>query len=463
MNKVLSDSVLNNTVQTTPPPKRIAIIGSGISGQTCGYLLSQTHHVTLFEGNDYLGGHTATVDIDIDGQKLAVDTGFIVFNERTYPNFIKMMSQIGVESKVTEMSFSVHNEASGLEYNGHNLDTLFAQRRNLLNPKFYRFIGEILRFNKLAKQFETTPSKKELYDDASTIGNFLDEHGFSAYFSDNYILAMVAAIWSSSIKSCRDFPLKFFLQFFNNHGLLDITLRPQWYVIKGGSRSYISGLTRNIQDIRIHSPVQSVTRHGNQVEIISQHQSEMYDEVIFACHSDQALALLTDATAKENSVLGAIKYRNNQVVLHTDLQLLPTRKKAYASWNYWIDSNTHNVSSVTYNMNILQGIKTNTTLCITLNQTEKIDPNKILREFSYAHPVFTLDTLAAQQKRTEICGHNHTHFCGAYWYNGFHEDGVKSALDVCQRFGLNLDNVNSIKDTCNLTKVDAKIPEQVSL
>ena len=424
--------------------KRIAIIGSGISGQTCGYLLSRQHHVTLFEANDNLGGHTATVDIDIDGKRLAVDTGFIVFNDRTYPNFIKMMQQIGIKAKATEMSFSVRNDTNGLEYNGHNIDTLFAQRRNLINPKFYRFIGEILRFNKLAKAFNSQASSNAL----NTLGNFLDEHKFTPYFSNNYILPMIAAIWSSSIQDCRDFPLPFFLQFFNNHGLLDISQRPQWYVIEGGSRSYIPGLTANIQDIRINTAVHQVKRHTEHVEIFSQHQSEVFDEVIFACHSDQALSLLADVSSEEQDILSHIKYRDNDVVLHTDTALLPTRKKAYASWNYRIDASATNPASVTYNMNILQGLNTDTTLCVSLNQTENIDPRKILRRFTYAHPVFSMESLAAQQKRASICGLNHTHFCGAYWYNGFHEDGVRSALDVCQRFGLDLDSTN-LKNAIN--------------
>lgn len=416
--------------------KNIAIIGSGISGQTCGYLLSQKYNITLFEKNDYLGGHTATVDIDVGSNKIAVDTGFIVFNDRTYPNFIKMMQQINIEPKPTEMSFSVHNDINGLEYNGHNLNTLFAQRRNLLNPRFYRFIGEILRFNKLAKKYNNNVLKSG----EATLGSFLDKYQFSRYFAINYILAMTSAIWSSSIDHCLDFPLAFFLRFFNNHGLLEISQRPQWYVIEGGSRRYVPRLTRNIQDIRVNSPVQAVKRYADHIEITCQQQKEKFDEVIFACHSDQALSLLTDSTQDEKSLLANIHYRNNDVVLHTDTKLLPLRKKAYASWNYWIDSNTDSLPCVTYNMNILQRLKIDTTLCVTLNQTSRIDPKKILRRFTYAHPVFSTQSIEAQQKRSIICGHNYTHFCGAYWYNGFHEDGVRSALDICKRFGITLES-----------------------
>ena len=435
-----------------PQKKRIAIIGSGISGQTCGYLLSQQHQVTLFEANDYLGGHTATIDLDIDNKTLAVDTGFIVFNDRTYPNFIKLMKQVGIASKPTEMSFSVHNKASSLEYNGHNLDTFFAQRRNLLNPRFYYFIVEILRFNRLAKKENAViHDNQDEQDTQGTLGEFLDQHSFSDYFSTHYVLAMTAAIWSASINSCRDFPLQFFLRFLSNHGLLDIVNRPQWYVIKGGSRSYIPKLTQSIQDIRLSSAVASVTRHDGHVDITSNHKIESFDEVIFACHSNQALALLTDPGTSESQVLGAIKYRNNDVVLHTDKSLLPTHKKAYASWNYCIDPQVDELPTLTYNMNILQGLKTEQDLCVTLNQTKRIDPQQILRRFTYAHPVFSVESIAAQSQRHTISGNNLTHFCGAYWYNGFHEDGVRSALDVCLRFGITLDTINT-PDTAAITQ-----------
>jgi len=417
---------------------RIAIIGSGISGQTCGYLLSKHNQVTLFEANDQLGGHTATIDLDIDGKTLPVDTGFIVFNDRTYPNFIKMMNQIGITSKPTEMSFSVHNKATGFEYNGHSLNTLFAQRRNLLSPRFYSFIFEILRFNKLAKKANASGET-----DLGTLGEFLSQHGFSDYFATHYVLAMTAAIWSASINSCKDFPLQFFLSFLTNHGLLDIANRPQWYVIEGGSRSYIDGLTRSIKDIRLGTPVQRVTRHASHVEITSATGTEVFDEVIFACHSDQALALLNDPSPQESKVLGAMKYRANDVVLHTDKTLLPKRKNAYASWNYCIDPQVDTLPTLTYNMNILQGLETKQELCVTLNQTQSIDPAHILRQFTYSHPVFSLESIAAQKLRHTICGDNLTHYCGAYWYNGFHEDGVKSALDVCQRFGLTLDSLDT--------------------
>ncbi|CAH0540598.1 NAD(P)/FAD-dependent oxidoreductase [Vibrio marisflavi] len=408
----------------------IAIIGTGISGLTCGYHLAREHNVTLFEANDYIGGHTATVDVQLDDHIYAVDTGFIVFNDRTYPNFITMLEEIGVQGNPTEMSFSVNNQRIGLEYNGHTLATLFAQKRNLFSPKFYRFIAEILRFNKLAKVHHAQNSGDETY----TLGDFLQAHAFSEYFCENYILPMGAAIWSSSMADIRSLPVTFFFRFFLNHGLLDIVNRPQWYVIPGGSRSYIEPLTRDFKDeIRLNCPVYSVKRDAAGVTIESSKGAERYDYVIFACHSDQALALLNDRTEPEREVLQSMAYRANDVVLHTDTTLLPNAKSAWASWNYLIDEKTESgqlLPSVTYNMNILQGIQSNHTFCVSLNSTERINPIKVIRSFVYHHPVFTTQSIQARARKDEINGENRTWFCGAYWYNGFHEDGVKSALDV---------------------------------
>ncbi|WP_407832299.1 NAD(P)/FAD-dependent oxidoreductase [Vibrio rotiferianus] len=411
--------------------KKIAIVGTGISGLTCGYYLHKEHDVTLFEANDYIGGHTATVDVSLDGKEYAIDTGFIVYNDRTYPNFIKMMNEIGVEGLPTQMSFSVRNDGNGLEYNGHTVSTLFAQKRNWANPKFYRFISEILRFNKLAKSFANDKST-----DSQTLGEFLDEHDFSPFFTDNYILPMGAAIWSSTLADMRAFPLMFFLRFFLNHGLLDITNRPQWYVIKGGSRSYIGPLSRGFADnIRLNSPVEKVIRTDNGVGIEVHGETHWFDDVIFACHSDQAMRMLGDISSIEQEILGDMAYQANEVVLHTDIGLLPKRKAAWAAWNYLLEGSQEEqerLPSLTYNMNILQHIQSEHTFCVTLNSTKKINPNKILRSFTYHHPVFTTESIAAQQRKDEVQGKESTWFCGAYWYNGFHEDGVRSALDVVQ-------------------------------
>lgn len=414
---------------------KIAIIGTGISGLTCGYYLHKDHDITLFEANDYIGGHTATVDVTVDGQDYAIDTGFIVYNDRTYPNFIKMMNEVGVEGIPTQMSFSVRNNSNGLEYNGHTISTLFAQKRNWVNPKFYRFIFEILRFNKLAKSFA---GKEET--NTKTLGEFLDEHQFSQFFTDNYILPMGAAIWSSTLADMRAFPLMFFLRFFLNHGLLDVTNRPQWYVIKGGSSAYIPPLTKGFaQHIRLNSPVESVTRTKDRVLLQVNGTTEWFDEVIFACHSDQAIKILSEPSAEEQSILGNMAYQANEVVLHTDSSLLPKRKAAWASWNYLLEGcegEKQRLPSLTYNMNILQHVDAGTnTFCVTLNSTDQIDASKILRKFTYDHPVFTTESIAAHQRKDEIQGVSNIWFCGAYWYNGFHEDGVRSALDVVKALG----------------------------
>lgn len=427
--------------------KKIAIIGSGISGLTAGFLLHRQHEITLFEAAPELGGHTATVDVTLGGRNYAVDTGFIVFNDRTYPNFLKLLARIGVVSQPTEMSFSVKSP-EGLEYNGHNLDTLFAQRSNLLSPRFYRFVAEILRFNRQARAWlagqmpaEQTPtdSLEPIEKPELTLGAFLQAGGFSDYFARHYILPMGAAIWSSTLADMRAFPLGFFLRFFQNHGLLDVANRPQWYVIPGGSREYLGPLTSGWQQqIRLACPVQGILRVADGVVIQSSEGEEHFDEVILACHSDQALRLLQDASAREQAILGAMAYQANEVWLHTDVNCLPARRKAWASWNYQLDTDEQARPLVSYNMNILQGLESPSPFCVSLNPAGKVDESKVLRRFVYDHPVFNLASIQAQQARADICGQHHTHFCGAYWYNGFHEDGVRSALDVATRFGATL-------------------------
>ena len=418
--------------------KRIAIIGSGISGLTCGYLLHKKHDITVFEGNDYIGGHTATKNVTVDDTEYAIDTGFIVFNDWTYPNFIKLMDTLGVTSQATEMSFSVKNPAENLEYNGNNLNTLFAQRRNLFRPKFHRIIRDILKFNGLCKALHQNRAISDIEN--KTLGQFLVEHKFSEAFSHNYILPMCAAIWSATLNDIKAFPLRFFLQFFNNHGLLNINDRPQWYTIVGGSNQYIEPMTRGFKhQIVLNTPVTSVQALGSEIEITTNTgQKEKFDDVVFACHSDQALNMLHSPTQLQQDILGSIPYKNNEVVLHTDTSVLPKRKLAWASWNYYLKgaADEYNApTTLTYDMNILQRIESDTTFCVTLNNTQDIAPEKILGTYHYAHPQFSQQTIQAQNRRKQICGVDGMHFCGAYWYNGFHEDGVKSALDVCKRFG----------------------------
>ncbi|WP_439826883.1 NAD(P)/FAD-dependent oxidoreductase [Aeromonas enteropelogenes] len=417
--------------------RKIAIVGSGISGLTAGFLLHKQHDITLFEAAPTLGGHTATVDVEQGGRRYAIDTGFIVFNDRTYPNFLALLARIGVARQPAEMSFSVKSP-EGLEYNGHNLDTLFAQRSNLLSPRFYGFVAEILRFNREARAWLVDHQTLDVGSEL-TLGDFLLAGEFSDYFARHYILPMGAAIWSSTLADMRAFPLGFFLRFFAHHGLLEVANRPQWYVIPGGSREYIGPLTAGwLSQIRLACPVAGIRRVTNGVIVQSRDGEEHFDEVILACHSDQTLALLADASERERAILGAMPYQANDVWLHTDATCLPVRRKAWASWNYQLGDDDGARPLVSYNMNILQGVSSPEPFCVSLNPAGRVDESKVLRRFVYHHPVFNQSSIAAQQRRPEICGQRHIHFCGAYWYNGFHEDGVRSALDVAKRFGAEL-------------------------
>lgn len=411
---------------------KIAIIGSGIAGLTSAYLLNRNHAITVFEASDWIGGHTHTVDVQVDGQSYAVDTGFIVFNDWTYPNFIRLLSQLGVGFKATEMSFSVSDPISGVEYNGHNLNSLFAQRRNLLSPKFWGMVRDILRFNREALN---DLNQQRIASDM-TLGDYLKANGYSERFIQHYIVPMGAAIWSMSLNDMLGFPLQFFVRFFKNHGLLSVSDRPQWCVIEGGSSSYVAPLTASFkQHIRLNCAVTRVERDGDGVTVHSAAGSERFDKVVFACHSDQALALLAAPTSTEQAILGALPYADNDVVLHTDTRLLPKRPLAWASWNYRLGGPVDQPAAVTYDMNILQGIQSDTTFCVSLNQTAAIDPSKILARYTYAHPQYSLAGMAAQARWEELLGANHSYFCGAYWANGFHEDGVVSALRVAREFG----------------------------
>ncbi|MFT5420598.1 MAG: putative NAD/FAD-binding protein [Candidatus Endobugula sp.] len=417
---------------------KIAIIGSGISGLSCAYLLNRQHDITVFESGHTLGGHTATKDVMLNDVGYAVDTGFIVYNDWTYPNFIKLMDELKVETKATDMSFSVSCESSGLEYGGSNLNTLFAQRRNIFKPRYWKMLQDIMRFNKEAiVDFEL-----ERVDPSSTLEHYLQIRGYSRAFIDDYLIPMGSAIWSASTQTVLNFPLVFFIRFFKNHGLLSVNNRPQWRVISGGSRSYLEPLTASFHDkIITHSHVESVARDEQGVTIhIRGCEPQYFDSVVFACHSDQALEMLSDSSVEEQRILGSIPYKNNDVVLHTDIRLLPKRKLAWSSWNYLktdCKKDQHQAPAITtYNMNILQGITAPETFCVTLNATKKIDPDKILGQYQYTHPVFSLASEAAVKHWNDINGVNRSWFCGAYWGNGFHEDGVKSAVRVAEGLGV---------------------------
>jgi predicted NAD/FAD-binding protein len=419
--------------------KKIAIIGTGISGLTSAHLLHPSCDITVYEANDYIGGHTATKRITDGEETHNIDTGFIVFNDWTYPNFIKLLNKLKVAYQPTEMSFSVASEKANIEYNGNNLNSLFAQRRNILRPRFWRIVTDILAFNKACKAM--VADKRDTQN--LTLGDIIEELKLSEDFSRYYILPMCAAIWSASLAQTRQFPLSFFLQFFNNHGLLNISDRPQWFTIKGGSNQYIAPLVAPFkQKIKLSCAVVSVnkTDQGWRVND-TQNGERYYDDVVFACHSDQALAMLAAPTLAQQQILGAIPFSQNDVALHKDTSQLPKRKLAWASWNYRLKDDANEEArpaTVTYDMNILQRLIATDEYCVTLNNTDDIDPSTILGRYSYEHPQYSASMVAAQKRRGEICGIDGLHFCGAYWYNGFHEDGVRSALDVCERFGAKL-------------------------
>ena len=408
---------------------KIAIVGSGIAGNVAARGLYREHEISVYEAAAHVGGHTHTHAVELDGERQQVDSGFIVFNDRTYPNFVALLSELGVAVQHSAMSFSVRNERSGLEYNGANLDTLFAQRRNLFRPPFLRMIREILRFNREATALLTAKTEFGL-------GEYLDAHGYSCEFKNDYLIPMGAAIWSTDPRRMLSFPARFFARFLHNHGMLTLDRRPQWLAIRGGSACYVEKLVAPFRDrIRVNTPVQSIRRTPAGVLIKADGaEAERYDYVFLACHADQALSLLTDASAVEREVLGAIPYQENEAVLHTDTTLLPRKRLAWAAWNYHVLREPGQRVALTYNMNILQNLKSRHTFCVTLNHTAHIAPQQIIERMTYHHPLYTPASVAAQQRQHEVNGVNRTSFCGAYWRYGFHEDGVVSALAALQHF-----------------------------
>jgi predicted NAD/FAD-binding protein len=413
---------------------KIAVIGGGISGLTTAHLLCAEHEITLFEANDYLGGHTNTIDVNLPAGKWAVDTGFIVFNERTYPNLIRLLDRLGVASQPSMMSFSVTDERTGLQYCATNLDTFFAQRRNLLNPGFWRMLSEIFRFNR---------QSGALYagDDLSlTLGEYLQAHGYSRAFVEQFLVPMGSAIWSADPGRFLDFPATAFVTFFTNHGILNVVDQPRWRVVSGGSRQYVEPLARPFRDrVRLSSPVTRVERHPDRVEVtVRGCAAQSFDQVVLACHSDQALAMLADPSQPEHDLLGAIPYQQNEAILHTDVAQLPTLPKARASWNSRIPQKQRAAPSLTYWMNRLQSLQAPVEFCVTLNAADEIRAEKVLYRTTYQHPVYSVAAFAAQRHHEAINGVNRTWYCGAYWGYGFHEDGLNSALAVCRRFGRSL-------------------------
>ena len=409
---------------------KVAIIGSGIAGNTIAHHLHQQHDITVFEANSHIGGHTHTHDIELFGKNYAVDTGFIVFNDRTYPHFIEILDALKVAWQASHMSFSVRNEATGLEYNGTSINALFAQRSNLFKPSFYGMIRDILRFNKTS--LELLESGSEI-----SLGDYLAKNHYKPAFINNYIVPMGAAIWSTDAAQMMHFPARFLVRFFHHHGMLTVNNRPQWRTITGGSARYVEKITEAFKfNIKLNTPIASVRRLKNTVKIKPLNDEEQtFDYVFFACHSDQALAILgKDATEAEREILGAIPYQENTVYLHHDISLLPKRKLAWAAWNYHVTAQPSDKVKVTYNMNILQNIQSPEPILVTLNHTDFINPAKVIKRLKYTHPVYTLAGVAAQARHAEISGMNHTAYAGAYWRNGFHEDGVASALAALAHF-----------------------------
>ena len=413
---------------------RVAIVGAGISGLVAAHLLAREHEVVVYEAGDYAGGHTNTIRVDTANETHHVDTGFIVFNDRNYPNFERLLGRIGVPWQPSSMTFSVSDDAGDFEYGGGSPNGLFAKRAHLVTPWFYRMVADLARFNRAAKELLLTPGE------GPSLGHWLEQRRFSRPFIDRLIVPQASAVWSADPRQMWAFPARFLVEFFDHHGMLGFVHRPQWRVVRGGSARYVEALTAPWRDrLRLATPVQSVSRGSDHVMVKARGcEPERFDEVVLATHSDQALGILSDATDTERRLLGAIPYQANEAVLHTDERLLPRRRRAWASWNYHLLAEPKPCTTVTYHMNRLQSLSAEREFCVTLNRTDAIDPAKIIKVIPYAHPVFTAQGVHAQQRVAEISGQNRTHFCGAYWGWGFHEDGVVSALRVGERFGQRL-------------------------
>lgn len=410
---------------------RIAVVGSGIAGLASAWLLSRRHDVALFEANDYLGGHTHTHRIEIDGVRHGVDTGFIVHNPVHYPLLTRLFEELGVQTRATTMGFSVHSEASGVEYNATSLAGLFCQRRNLASPRFWRMLADLVRFYRIAPALLDQPGP------GPGLGDWLREHRFGDAFRDEHLVPMASALWSSPARDVLAFPAQFVVRFMANHHMLQLAGRPEWRVVAGGSRRYVDAMRARWRvEERLRTPAFGVSRDGEGVVVDSAMGSEHFDRVVLACHSDQALALLSDADETEREILGAMPYQSNDVVLHTDARLLPRNRKAWAAWNAHVPRDAGDACTVSYCMNLLQGIDIDTPLVVSLNRTQAIDPAKILRRMRYDHPLYTPAAMAAQARKAEIQGRRSIWFAGAYWGWGFHEDGIRSAVEVAQALGV---------------------------
>ena len=412
---------------------RVAVIGSGIAGLASAWFLSRQHGVTLYEAGNYLGGHTHTHQIELQGHHYQVDTGFIVHNPVHYPLLHDLFRELGVASQDTTMSFSVRHAGTGLEYNASTLDSLFCQRRNLVSPRFLGMVQDLLRF------YREAPALLDLTAPGPTLGEYLAEHRFGAAFREQHLVPMASALWSSPAQQILKFPARYLVQFMANHQMLQVGGRPQWQVVQGGSSSYVRALqARWTVDVRLNSPVCRVRRLDEGIEVHSNQGIDHFDHVVLACHADQALALLADPCEREREILGALEFQANDTVLHTDARLLPRRRKAWAAWNALIPTEPTAHCTVSYCMNLLQRMDAPEPLVVSLNQTAGIDPDKILRRMTYHHPVYNTASVAAQARKGEIQGRRRTWYAGAYWGWGFHEDGMRSAVQVAQGLGLHL-------------------------
>jgi predicted NAD/FAD-binding protein len=412
---------------------RIAVIGSGISGLGCAYALRNDAQVTLYEAQSRLGGHTNTVDVTLDGTHFPVDTGFLVFNERTYPNLIALFAELGIDTAKSDMSFAVSVAHGGrrIEWNGTDLNGVFAQRRNIVSPRFMAMLRDIMRFNEQATR---VARGEEPIDAALSLGDFLDLHRYGTSFRQWYLLPMAAAIWSCPIDTMLEYPVATFARFCDNHGLLQVNNRPQWYTVRGGARQYVNRIASGVHAVRLADPVLDVRRDAasRNVVVRSVSGSALFDHVVLACHSDQATGLLTDADDGERSVIGKVAYQANRAVLHTDTRLMPALRRVWSSWNYLSDGRATPSVSVTYLLNRLQPLPFTTPLLLSLNPVTEPRADTILGEFDYSHPVFDRAAIGAQQRLAEVQGRRGVWFAGAWTGFGFHEDGLKSGLAVAQ-------------------------------
>lgn len=409
---------------------RVAVIGSGIAGLGAAWLLSREHEVVLFEREARLGGHTHTHRVEQGGKAYSVDSGFIVMNPQNYPLLTALLDELGVPTQPTTMSFSVQDARSGLEYNATNLDSLFCQRRNLVSPKFWRMVRDITRF------YRESPALLAEAGDGPSLGDYLRDNDYSPMFVEDHLVPMACALWSSPSQSILQFPAKYLVRFMDNHHMLQVSERPEWRVVTGGSSSYIEALRRQWKvQVRLSSPARRVRREAERAVVATDDGEEAFDQVLLACHSDQALALLADPSDAEREVLGAIPYQANETVLHTDARLLPRNRKAWAAWNAYVPAAPGAACTVSYCMNHLQSLESERPFVVTLGRGQDIDPARVLARMRYHHPVYTHASVAAQSRRGEINGVNRTWYAGAYWGFGFHEDGLRSGVEVARALG----------------------------